>query len=66
MAQFWEGDKVGLTGTVTYVDDSQDPPMISLEIDGYTVARITLSANHLTLVAKRAPSSRGSKPPRVD
>ena len=48
MAQFWEGDKVGLTGTVTYVDDSRDPPLISLEIDGYTVARITLSANHLT------------------
>ncbi len=66
MAQFWEGDKVGLTGTVTYVDGSLDPPMVSLEIDGYTPARVTLSANYLTLVAKRAPASRGSKPPRVD
>ena len=36
MARFWEGDKVGLTGTVTYVDDSRDPPIVSLEIDGYT------------------------------
>ena len=55
MPRFSKGDKVGLTGTVTRVDDKPDRTVITVEINGcWATARITLSAAKLTLLADRS------------
>ncbi len=60
MTKLLPGDKVNLTGTVTRVGDDHDPPMITVEIEGYWAkATVTLSVSQLD----RACTTVGSHEP---